>query len=600
MQQGTMRFRFTLLTILLIATFSGIGIYTHFALRNIKRNNAIENNIYKLEALMLQMRRNEKDFLARSVSNPMFYSSKESKYAIKLNANMNDALIICNDLSNNLFIQKNNMAPMVDSIHESLTNYHHLFEQIKDNILQKGFKDYGMVGKMRRAIHEIETQLKHYNDNRLMVYMLMSRRHEKDFLLRHDLKYQDMFLANIEAFRVAISKSKYHPTANKQMISLLENYQNTFLMVVNKQINLGLNEKSGLLGELRNQVHKIQPVIQQSKTLLFEELAKNTRTITWWIIIFISIGATLVILFSILILRGVHQMLGAEPYQVAEIAKQVANGNLDINQEIRQNAKGVLHTFVVMVDTLQQIMKEISDVTTKLNKTSLTLGTTSCDMAQGAIAQASSFEAIASTMAQINSNAQQNSHNSLNTFKSTNNTSIKLAELKNKAGSSFKTVKSINESVHVISEIADQTNILALNAAVEASRAGSYGKGFAVVAQEVKKLAEHTREAAQEIITKAHVSLEDSTLTTESLFKLIPTVKENASLIEEIAIASNEQSNGINQLTNTLQEINHITQQNADASKKMTFTVRELNQQSSKLKKVLDHFKINHAHELYN
>ncbi|MCG8578593.1 MAG: methyl-accepting chemotaxis protein, partial [Bacteroidales bacterium] len=452
MQPGTMRFRFTLLTVLLIITFSGIGFYTHFALQNIKSNNTIENNIYNLEALMLQMRRNEKDFLARAVSDPKFYTSSKSIYATRLNSNMNAAIEICQELTNNRFIKKNNMTQMVDSIHESLNNYHYIFKQIKGNVLQKGFKDYGMVGEMRQAIHNIETTLKQYNDDKLMVYMLMSRRHEKDFLIRHDLKYKSKFLDNAEKFRAAIRQSNYQAKSKEQMINLFNNYEKTFIQVVSKQTDLGLDEKSGLLGELRNEVHQIEPVIQRAKTILVEELARNTSSTTGWIIFFISIGATLVVTFSIIILRGVRRMLGAEPYEVAEIANQVANGDLEINIQIRQNAKGVLQTFVIMVDTLQSLMNEISEVVFQLNKTSSTLGTTSSEMAQGALTQASSFEEIASSMEEINSNAQHNSYNSQNTFKSSNEASMELEKVKTKAGDSYETVKTISDKVRIITE----------------------------------------------------------------------------------------------------------------------------------------------------
>ena len=103
---------------------------------------------------------------------------------------------------------------------------------------------------------------------------------------------------------------------------------------------------------------------------------------------------------------------------------------------------------------------------------------------------------------------------------------------------SVNAMKIIAEKISIIEEIAYQTNLLALNAAIEAARAGEHGKGFAVVAAEVRKLAERSQNAAQEIGALASTSVHGAERSGEALRALVPAIRKTAELVQEIGRAS--------------------------------------------------------------
>jgi methyl-accepting chemotaxis protein len=151
-------------------------------------------------------------------------------------------------------------------------------------------------------------------------------------------------------------------------------------------------------------------------------------------------------------------------------------------------------------------------------------------------------------------------------------------------------VKKIAQKNALIGEIAFQTNILALNAAVEAARAGEFGKGFAVVANEVKKLAEHSKVAADEISRLSNEGLDVSDLAVKQLDAMVPEIEKTLILVNEISTINMHQSEGANQINSAMQQLDQVVQANAAASEELATNAEELSGQAEQLKNMVSHF----------
>lgn len=250
------------------------------------------------------------------------------------------------------------------------------------------------------------------------------------------------------------------------------------------------------------------------------------------------------------------------------------------------------------VATLQEVTSVLSQTGSQITSASQQIANSSQSLSAAATQQASSLEETVATMEELTSMVRLNTDNS----KQAANLASTTRDVAERGERDIKALiysiqsisadsKKIEEITTVIDDIAFQTNLLALNAAVEAARAGEQGKGFAVVADAVRSLAQRSAEAAKDIADLIKKSVEKIEMGSQQakqggvvLTEIVTSVRKVAELNNEIASASDEQSQGISQIGKAMNQLDEVTQGNAAVSEEAAAAAEELSAQSVQLK----------------
>jgi len=312
------------------------------------------------------------------------------------------------------------------------------------------------------------------------------------------------------------------------------------------------------------------------------------------IYIAIAIALLLVILFlGLVIARSISVPLA----RAVRIANGIASGDLSLDVVDgtlkRKDEIGDLgRSFDGMLVSLRDIVASVIASAGNVSSGSREISGTSQILSQGATEQASAAEEVSSSVEEMSASIKQNADNAV-TAEGISRKNAGDAEAG--GGSVVQTVaamKNIAGKIGIIEEIARQTNLLALNAAIEAARAGDAGKGFAVVASEVRKLAERSQSAAQEISDLSRTSVAVAEDAGRLIQAVVPEIRKTAELVQEITSASKEQSAGTEQIGKAVNQLDNVIQQNASSSEELAAMAEELNSQAQGLTETLSYFKL--------
>ncbi len=286
-------------------------------------------------------------------------------------------------------------------------------------------------------------------------------------------------------------------------------------------------------------------------------------------------------------------------------AREIASGNLGIEVKVQSEKDSMGAAFRTMVKNLNEILGKIKEVVNKINIESNALKDCSVSLSNQAIESASSIEEISSSMHEIDGQSQQNSSNATGAIDLVNQTKllsekglIKMKEMNAAINSIHESGQNVKKIIKVIDDIAFQTNLLALNAAVESARAGRHGKGFAVVSEEVRNLAARSANAAKETsdlleesFRYANSSVEIVQKTSLSFDEINASVQKVAVLVEEIVIASKEQSTGVSMITQGLSQVDQSVQSVSAISEETSSAAEELAEKAKELSRLLERFR---------
>jgi len=507
-------------------------------------------------------------------------------------------------------------------LQKSLNDFEKDFAELTAQVRKLGYVDYGLEGQLRTAAHNLENVSLQTGNLTLENEVLQLRRYEKDYIMRHDDQSKQLAKAQIQKLRALLG--------SPASLSSLSQYETAFNDYVATQERIGLTKEVGLRA---NNLKSLASIEDLSVKIANEanQASQGTRSTLVWVVIVSYI--LLPILFGTeFYLLGV---LFSKPIvEIKDRAVEIGEGKLNAKIDIRSRDEiGVLAEAVDRTrEKLRAQVVEISESVNTLSTAASQILTTTNELAAGASETASAMSETSTTVEEVKQTAKLSSEKAKDVAEGAKMTGQVSETGKQSVSEAIERMNDINqqmdsiaesvvglseqsqaigEIIETVNDLAEKSNLLAVNASIEAAKAGEQGKGFTVVAQEVRSLAEQSKEATDQIkailndIQKAtaaavmstergskavETGVVQSVEAGKSIEELAASIRTATQMAVQIEASSREQSAGTDQIATSMESISLASMQTANGLKQLESAAQNLRDVGERLKQLIEQY----------
>ena len=493
-----------------------------------RQSTLLSATLQQFEIQLLQMRRNEKDFLDRKVT------AELDKHTL----NYDKTLTVLARARSNPEVSAEDIT-VLDGLRKKTDEYRNAFlDAAKQQTVLGLNENGGLQGTLRKAVQELEGVALKLGDLDSEVRVLTFRRHEKDFILREREEYVKKFDTVMKEFKERVASNKVDPAVQQRVTTLLASYDTAF-----HDFATGTFAVKKAVAVARNAAHEAEKPVEAllAKSAGRSAAAQDTATLTLYtsaaFLVAVLVGLSLLLVVTMRAANATlaerieaqrkaeaeNEMLNNSVISILQAVNQLSQRDLTVRAPVTTDIIGTVSDSInALTDETAKVLHGVTAIaglvasgSGKVKSQGILVSQTAADEREsvnrmiGSLGDASqAMTQVAELAEQSNRSAEQATQATANALDTVNSTVNGMNAIRETIAETEKRIKRLGERsqeitgiVNLINTISERTHVLALNASMQAAVAGEAGRGFAVVAEEVQRLAESSRNATQQIGT---------------------------------------------------------------------------------------------------